>query len=1096
MTEFFLGGASSGKTTEIIKRIANDLLEGRKVILLVPEQSALIFEDRLCTYLQKNRIPQINLEVLNFTRLCNRIFRTYGGISYISVTRGAKSLIMWDALFLAAPHLKFYMKEIEDADKFVPSLINLIEDLKVNGITPEDLSNASSEAINDNDETLSNKLSDLSLIFSAYSTLIDKSFTDPSDDISKVNEILKMNTFFSGYNVYIDSFSSFSGVQKNILRSIIKQADSTVISFTVDDDNSYCFENVNSTIKDIKKLCNGKYTTTTFTAKNYRKNELEFLTDNIFSNTNKAVFENKTDRINISVCQNYFSEAEYVASDIIKKIRSGARYRDFAVIARNIDAYKGIIDAVFKKHGLPCRIFDKIELKEKPLFKLIRSAFNIKIHSWQLDDIMVYLKTGLSTVTEQEEYLLQNYVYTWNITGSQWYNDDGWYMNPDGYTDILTESGKKTLIEVNNIRKKMVLPLRKLHESLSSEFTVKDICTAIYTYLSELEIQDKISGMSDDDVRIWNAFCDTLDTMVEVIGSKKISAKLFIGLFTIVSEHSSIGALPSLIDEISIGSADRIRVDGIKHTYIIGVNEGVFPSAVPQHPFFSENEKAYLETCDIKVAQNVSSQLNDELYHFYTSASTPTESLNISCVKNDLSGEKMRPSIAFDRIKHLFPLNDVIDTENEVFENTVWDKAGAFEALSVTKNGDIKTALFNILSKDESFGSLITQKREPLIVGEEKLDEKTANELFPSDMVISQSKLDTFVLCNFNYHCRYTLGLTEQIQAKFSPRDTGNLIHRVLEKFFMKFDSEKGLPDLTDEELSKMIEDILNDYLSSIFGNITLAGISSRAMQLFMRLSRTLKLLIKNIINEFKQSEFIPRFFELEISNSGKENSVSSLRIPLPDGNSVMLRGFVDRVDICKKGKDVYVRVVDYKTGKKVFSLSDVAMGINLQMLLYLFSIWKDESGSFKRLVNCEGDIIPAGVLYFEARTPSIAIEKNMSAEDIYSLAEKSLKRNGLLINDEEILRLMEKKLENKYIPVSLKKDGTFTSASVNSLHSLEEMGALLNQITATVSKLASEIKSGKADCFPIKDSTHDGCKYCAHRYVCRRPESFVRKEY
>jgi len=194
-------------------------------------------------------------------------------------------------------------------------------------------------------------------------------------------------------------------------------------------------------------------------------------------------------------------------------------------------------------------------------------------------------------------------------------------------------------------------------------------------------------------------------------------------------------------------------------------------------------------------------------------------------------------------------------------------------------------------------------------------------------------------------------------------------------------------------------------------------------------------------------------------------------------------------VDICRKGKDVYVRVVDYKTGSKDFSLYDVSLGLNLQMLLYLFSIWKDSNGSFRRSVGCEGEIIPAGVLYCTAKTAAVTATPEMSDAEIYKKVEATLKRKGLLLDDEEVLRLMEKQLTGKYIPVTVKKDGTLSTTLT--LESLEGLGRLMNEITTTVARLASEMKKGFASCRPLKDAKHDGCRFCPHKSICRSPAAF-----
>ena len=166
MIEFILGGAGSGKSALITERILSDLQSNKKVMLIVPEQAALSTESAITLEAQRLSVSTIDLEVLNFSRLCNRAFRQYGGISYSSVTPGAKALILWDALFSSIPYLKHYRTEIEDADKFVSSLSSLITEFKAYNVTPSMLSEAADEALEDNAK-LSDKLSEISLIYSS-----------------------------------------------------------------------------------------------------------------------------------------------------------------------------------------------------------------------------------------------------------------------------------------------------------------------------------------------------------------------------------------------------------------------------------------------------------------------------------------------------------------------------------------------------------------------------------------------------------------------------------------------------------------------------------------------------------------------------------------------------------------------------------------------------------------------------------------------------------------------------------------------------------------------------------------------------------------
>ena len=66
----------------------------------------------------------------------------------------------------------------------------------------------------------------------------------------------------------------------------------------------------------------------------------------------------------------------------------------------------------------------------------------------------------------------------------------------------------------------------------------------------------------------------------------------------------------------------------------------------------------------------------------------------------------------------------------------------------------------------------------------------------------------------------------------------------------------------------------------------------------------------------------------------------------------VQVEGKIDRTDVMEQDGVQYVRVVDYKTGKKEFKIGDILHGINMQMLIYLAALIQN------------GQYQPAGVLY------------------------------------------------------------------------------------------------------------------------------------
>lgn len=1096
MTEFITGPAGSGKSTLISKKIADRLAEGRRVILIVPEQSAISAEAAVCSEAQSRGIPQTELEILNFRRLCNRVFRQYGGIAYNSVTPGARALIMWQALFSSAPALKRYKNELADAKKFIPMLLSIVSEFKAYGVTASMLTEAAKEAAGE-DKALSEKLSDLSLIYSAYTHFAGKGFSDPSDDLTRLAGVLSENCFFEGTDLFLDSFTGFTPQEYSILSYAMRQADNVTISLCLsDDDGAFAFENAKKTFDQLKQLASrhrGEIKITKLTeAVRFSSEALSFLEKNLWSMGRCRVFDGDCSSIRTVIAESEYSEAEFVANDILTRVIAGASYRDFAVIARDIKSYSGIIDAVFAETGLPCHISERAELSEKPIFKLILSAFGIKNNGWNTADIVSYMKTGLSPITPDECDMIESYAYQWSITGKRWYDGEDWFMNPDGFTDVMTEEGAEFLGKINAIRKKLVDPLSKLFEAFDGTRTMSELCRAVWVFLHEIGADEMISKTADpDEIRLWNSLCDSLDTLVTVLPDTKADTVLFANLLTLVVDQTNVGTLPSVIDEINLGSAGLMRAENVKHVYLLGVNEGVFPASCGENGIFSDNDKAILETYGINLSPDSTLMSVIELFGFYTAACSASESVTVICSKTDITGKKLKPSTAFTRIAEMFPGAELICTDRMPLSEKIGTKRTSFPICTLYPETKEGAALSLIYSSDPDYAPLLSGDRQPLCTFDEQLAPEVAAEVFGGNMSLTQSRLDRYVMCAFGFECDYVLKLKPKTRYEFGPADTGSLVHRILEKFFSAVTDENGgIKELSADDRSALIDSIINEFISGIFYGHGKQQLTERVMNLFLRLKRSVTVLIDNLLEEFSQSDFVPAFFEMKITNGGAPGTVSPLEIPLPDGTNAYVYGIADRVDICRKGDDVYVRVVDYKTGSRDFSLDDIALGLNLQMLLYLFSIWKDRGGNFRRTLGITGDIIPAGVLYCTAKTSEVSVTPETSESEILKKVAETLKRHGMAIDDTEVLRMMERNLAGKYIPVTVKRDGSLRSSLT--LESLESIGKLMDQVCRTASELAYGMKCGNVSARPLKDRKHDGCLFCQHRPICRNPAAFM----
>ncbi|MBR2353869.1 MAG: PD-(D/E)XK nuclease family protein, partial [Clostridia bacterium] len=255
---------------------------------------------------------------------------------------------------------------------------------------------------------------------------------------------------------------------------------------------------------------------------------------------------------------------------------------------------------------------------------------------------------------------------------------------------------------------------------------------------------------------------------------------------------------------------------------------------------------------------------------------------------------------------------------------------------------------------------------------------------------------------------------------------------------------------------------------------------------LYRRLTRLSLLMVRNIVEEFSHSEFRPAFFEL--NTNGRNGNPVPIEFKLNDGYKVSFSGIIDRVDVLKKNGKVYIRIVDYKTGTKDFSLSDVAKGINIQMLLYLFTLCRNQSNFFTQSLGLEDGTSPerAGILYLSANIPVIPAEDYDSEDVVMKKAEQSLNRSGLLLAEEEILLAMNDQLSPDFLAGIKKEKGSLVG---DALFKSEDFTKLEQQLRDTIAKIANEMREGNADATPMRNGNKLPCSYCQMKPICRRNE-------
>lgn len=1076
MLRFIFGRSGCGKTEYCFSKIEELVKNGKENILLItPEQYNFTAEKRLLRSLGEENI--IKIENSSFSRLTNEIHRVYGGEKHPVISKGGKAVMMKMAVDAVRDRLTIFGGKT-DSHSFIASMVSISDELTSCAITFDDIERVSQSVER---ELLSRKLADIGIIIGEYNRLLEGSYIDPSDDLSRLYDRLNDTGYLKNKIVFIDGFYGFVANELKIIELIIRDSAEAYITFASDgkDGGDFgLFSYVNKNAARVKKIADkfGVETKTIILDKNFRaqNSEMLFCENNLFSNSG-AIYEKEPENIKLYAASGVSDECNYIAMQIKKELRAGVRARDIAVICRDIENYADDIVCAFRKYEVPFYLDERQPINTQPLMVFVQYLLRTVLYSYRSDDILSLVKTGLTDLDRESVNDIENYIYLWNINGIKKWTDE-FTASPRGFSENMSESDCKRLENINKSRRYICERLEKFKKAVKSK-NARETGAAIYRALLSFNVGNRLretaislseygrAALAEEQSRVWDILMDILDRLVNILKDTEISLKDYLTLFGTMISCEDLGVLPQGLDNVQFGRADRIRADNPHSVYILGANEGEFPKSVINGGLLTDNERVTLKNNDLELYSFGETLNIQERFFAYTAISAPS---NCLCVTYLGKGADGSPSSIVTSLKKYFPNLKETKYSDIPDEELLESKAAAFELFAELfgKNSVFSATLKEYFKNDERFASvkLLSENDSVKIKNSE-----VATELFGKNMYLSASRLEDFFNCRFRYFCKYGLGARPREKAEMDAMQTGTVIHYVLENII----SEVGSPamgKMTEQELKRITDKYLLEYFNT---NIGSSEPSKRFTYQFMRLSKMLYSVVLRLADEFSQSRFEAKAFELKIDKDGE---VRPKMIPLESGGSVSLRGSVDRVDLLEENGEKYVRVIDYKSGTKKFSLSDILYGLNLQMFVYLFSICNDKSSKY-----CA---TPAGVLYMHASRNMLGLSRNSTEKDIHDAEAKEFKMNGMVLYDEQhdILDAMEKNLDGKYIPVKLSQKNGLTG----SFASLEQLGRISKKVDLLIAEMGNELQSGNINQNPIDGKNHDKtCEYCDYSDVC-----------
>ena len=913
MLHLLCGPSGSGKTQRLAEAIRHDIESKTHCILLVPEQQVYTSEREFPKRLPKNAGRYF--EIISFTGLSEKLFRRFGGLQFLTADQSVRNLMMWNVLRNLKDSLSRYGAETTSDGSLTKLMCGAIEDLRINGISPEELDLAA-ESLPEEDP-LQKKLRDLSLIYSSYHAKMEALFGGkiPEERLSRLADLLSEKTVFSDTHFYVDSFTSFTHDENKVLLELMRQAKEVTIALCADRLPSLKshFKSVSETGKLLKKMAsdNAIPSDEEFLTRTDDGSDLSYLEENLWK-FDAPVYSGQVSHLELLSAQNVYEECEAAAENIQKLVQNGIRYGEISVVVRDFETYHGWLDAALEKRSIPYFLSERNEFSKQPLARLVVSALRAVLCGYRVQDILSLLKTGLSGVSFRDASLFEEYVETWHISGKQFLESE-WKRNPDGLSDREPNArGKEILDAANRVRKQLIDPLAELSAKLPLrvQSSFSEDCEALYAYLLKIDLPNTLYARAkaelergaareaQESARLFEFLTELLGKAKDVLGNEKLTAEEFLSAINLLFASSDLGSVPQFNDCVILGSASTLRVENVKATLVLGLCEGEFPGDISDGGILSGSEKQRLyEEYNLGFRSTAELKQSEELFYVYRTFTKPTESLILSMPNSLGSAGKNEPSIAFDRVKKLFGIK-----------------------------------------KETSY----TLSRQIVNATKGRQDQKTVETDPETKLVLHATDLKQFANCPYSYHLNQTLHLREEADSLQGASESGSFLHYVFERFLKEktkngdkafFDFLEHSDSISDESKT-LIETIVREYIEKVCG-CKYQDLDPQLLHQFERLFEISMAMLysKNgILQELKTSDgYLPSDFEIGFR---KDFEIDESK------GEIALAGRIDRLDKkTDENGNTQFRVIDYKSHKQIFKAEEIASGKEIQLVLYLASM-------------------------------------------------------------------------------------------------------------------------------------------------------------
>lgn len=868
-----------------------------------------------------------------------------------------------------------------------------------------------------------------------------------------------------------------------------------------------------------------------------------------FEKTEQKEKQNKPFGISIRECPNILREVEEAAVEIRALVKDeDYRYRDIAVIVTDSESYRDILFRKWKDLEIPFFLEEDIKLMDSPYGKVVRSALLVLEKGFLFDAVFRYLRAFPYRGAGEEE-LVDRWENIARERGLKGLPAFSFLLKPEEGEEELSagteeeeiqpeEEEKQPEEKGERARKKKVEDYQA-YRDLSCLFTFYEKNRKIAEQKEEKEqdeqkgqrgqneekkekglvLKDRIDSLSEllDKTDLENRLLESLsflseegmenreesfeksigiileimEKMRESLGEIFISKKSFGKLFDLAFSLEKLRQIPATLDQVVVGDLRRSRFHNPKAFFFLGLSSEFLPKGMGKKIIFTEKEREFLRESGYRLSPLSWEESYIEKYYVYKSFLTPKERLYLSYPRALRNGKSGKTSPYLKELFLLFPDLKIIYSGKEKLP--IYNGKRALEEL-VEELPKQCTGNSLFLQKEEivhrfkmeSFRLLqylwnreeYREEVEKILKGiffentEERISKEMSLALYGEILKGSVSRMEVFYSCPYAHFLQYGLNLKDRKTSEVQAFTIGNVYHRMLELFFQKLMRKKDMEEAFGEKLEELLNEVLEELWQDPEFSLFLSG--GRNEYLRMKLQKNGRRILWALGKQLMGGDFRPKAVEEEFKM--EEEGLS-------------LRGRIDRVDeyLSEDRKKLFLKVIDYKSGKKEFSLKNLFSGLDLQLPLYMDYVLQREKEK-----NPNREVLPSALFYFTMDNPVIPYEADFDPE---KERLKAFKPSGLVnLSEESFSHLEKREGESLLLPVQCKNGEVEEKGAAVSP---EKLKALLEFAKQEMLEGAKRIKEGEKGISPIrKEGDITACSYCPYHSICSFDEDLPNFRY